>query len=54
MSKMQVTIVLEFDGVEPGSPDDERIINEITNECERIRIGFDATDCWLDDAQFTQ
>ena len=52
MSKMRVTIVLEFDDIQPGSPEDEQIIEEITSECERIQIGFDAQGCWVDDAVY--
>lgn len=52
MSKMRVVIVLEFDNVKPGSLADEHIVNEVTDECERIRIGFDATECWLDGVKF--
>ena len=52
MSKMQVFVVLEFDDVEPGSPDDEAILKSVWDACENMRVGFDAQKCHVDHTRF--
>jgi hypothetical protein len=47
---MKVLVAFEFDGVDPNSPEADKIVAEITESCETMRIGFDATECWVDDA----
>ena len=51
---MKVTVVFEFDGVDPNSPEADEIVAEITESCETMRIGFDANACWVDDAVATK
>jgi len=47
---MIVYVAFEFEGVDPNSPEADRIVNEINDSCETMRIGFDMTGCWIDDA----
>ena len=48
---MIVYVAFKFDGVDPDSPEADDIVREITESCETMRIGFDANDCWIDNAQ---
>jgi hypothetical protein len=50
---MRVIVVFEFKGVEPDSPEADRIIEEMTEECETMGIAFDANNCWIDDCVAT-
>lgn len=50
---MRVYIALDFNGIDADSEMADTIINSITDECERIRIGVGADLCWIDDAQNT-
>ena len=50
---MRVIVVFEFKGVEPDSPEADRIIEEMTEECETMGIAFDANNCWVDDCVAT-
>jgi hypothetical protein len=50
---MRVTVVFEFKGVEPDSPEADRIIEAMTEECETMGIAFDANNCWVDDCVAT-
>jgi hypothetical protein len=50
---MKVLIAFEFEGVEPNSPEADRIIEEMTQECETMGIAFDANNCWIDDCVAT-
>ena len=50
---MKVLIAFEFEGVEPNSPEADRIIEEMTEECETMGIAFDADNCWIDDCVAT-
>lgn len=50
---MRVYIALDFNGVDVDSDMADTIINSITDDCERIRIGLGADLCWIDDAQNT-
>lgn len=47
---MRVTVVFEFKGVEPDSPEADHIIEAMTEDCETMGIAFDASNCWVDDA----
>jgi hypothetical protein len=47
---MKVLVAFEFEGVDPNSPEADKIVAEITESCETMRIGFDANACWVDDA----
>lgn len=51
---MRVYLAFEFEDVNPGSPEDEQIVDAITQECERMRIAFDARGCWIDDVTFPE
>jgi len=46
---MRAIVIFEFEGVDPNSPEADRIVNELTDSCETMRIGFDAMGCWVDD-----
>jgi hypothetical protein len=46
---MIVYVAFEFEGVDPNSPEADKIVNELTDSCETMRIGFDAMGCWIDD-----
>jgi hypothetical protein len=46
---MRVIVIFEFEGVEPDSPEADQIVGEMTEECERMCIAFDASNCWIDD-----
>ena len=50
---MRVIVVFEFEGVNPDSEKADQIIEEMTEECETMRIAFDATNCWIDDCVAT-
>ena len=50
---MRVTVVFEFKGVEPDSPEADEIIEAMTEECETMGIAFDANNCWIDDCVAT-
>jgi hypothetical protein len=50
---MRVIVVFEFKGVEPDSPEADRIVEEMTEECETMGIAFDANNCWVDDCVAT-
>jgi hypothetical protein len=47
---MRVTVVFEFKGVAPDSPEADEIIEAMTEDCETMGIAFDASNCWIDDA----
>ena len=46
---MRVLVAFEFKEVEPNSPEADRIIEGMTEECETMGIAFDASNCWIDD-----
>jgi hypothetical protein len=48
-SEMIVYVAFEFKGIDPISPEADKIVNEINDSCETMRIGFDAGNCWIDD-----
>ena len=47
---MRVTVVFEFKGVQPDSPEADEIIEAMTEDCETMGLAFDASNCWVDDA----
>jgi hypothetical protein len=47
---MRVIVVFDFKYVHPDSEQADKIVEEITESCETMRIGFNATECWVDDA----
>jgi hypothetical protein len=51
---MRVYLALDFDGIDANSEMADTIINSITEECDRIRIGLNADLCYVDDAQNTE
>jgi hypothetical protein len=53
-SEMKVLVAFEFEGVDPNSPEADEIVQQITESCETMRIGFDANACWVDDAVATK
>jgi hypothetical protein len=46
---MRVIVIFEFEGIEPNSGEADKIIEDMTEECETMRIAFDASNCWIDD-----
>ena len=51
---MRVYLALDFDGIDANSEMADTIINSITEECDRIRIGLNADLCYVDDVQNTE
>jgi len=49
-SEMRVIICVEFDGIDPDSEKADEIVNEITESCEHMQIGFNASGCFVMDA----
>ena len=47
---MIVYVAFKFDGVDPDSERADEIVREITESCETMQIGFDANNCWVEDA----
>jgi hypothetical protein len=45
-TKTIVYVAFEFEGIEPNSEAADQLMNEITESCETMRIGFNASDCW--------
>jgi hypothetical protein len=50
---MRVIVIFEFEDIEPNSREADRIIEEMTAECETMGIAFDANNCWIDDCVAT-
>jgi hypothetical protein len=46
---MIVYVAFEFKNVHPDSEQADKIVGELTDSCETMRIGFDAMGCWIDD-----
>jgi hypothetical protein len=47
---MRVMICLEFDGVDCNSEKADAIVEAITESCETMQVGFNASSCWVDNA----
>ena len=48
---MSVVVIFKFEGI--NNPDSEEAttkIEEITESCETMRVAFDATECYIEDA----
>ena len=52
MSTMLVTVVFEFENVEPGSPEDEEIWSAIDNDCRALRADYDASQVYVKSTNF--
>ena len=49
---MQVIVVFEYaDVAHVDGPEADKIIEEITESCETMRIGLNASACWVDNAK---
>jgi hypothetical protein len=46
---MRVIVIFEFDGVDPNSEEADQIVEQISESCETMQVGFDASACWVDD-----
>jgi hypothetical protein len=44
---MKVLVVFEFVDVELNSPEAEIVVQNITEETERMCVAFDAQGCWV-------
>ena len=45
---MKVIVVFEFDEIDdPDSPEASEIVQAITEDCETMQIGFDASGCYV-------
>lgn len=51
---MIVYVGFTFDGIEEASAEADRIIGDIAQACETMRIGFDADNCWISDVKEEQ
>ena len=47
---MRVIVCIEFEGVECNSEKADAIVESITESCEHMQVGFNATTCYVDDA----
>jgi hypothetical protein len=50
---MRVIVIFEFKEVDTDSELAHKIVADITDSCETMRIGFDADGCWIDDVEVT-
>jgi hypothetical protein len=54
MTKVRVLVAFEFEYISPTSPEEEAIIQAITEECETMRIAFDAQSCFVDEVLYLE
>jgi hypothetical protein len=47
---MIVYVAFKFDEVDPDSPQADAILEEVYEACETMQVGFDANECWVEDA----
>lgn len=47
---MIVIVCIEFDGVDPDSEQADAIVESITESCEHMQIGFNASGCFVENA----
>jgi hypothetical protein len=47
---MKVSVTFKFDGIEPDSMEAIYILQQVNESCEAMRIGFDASECWVSEA----
>lgn len=50
---MIVHLAFEFEDVAPDSGEAARILGEMSEACETMRIAFDATSAWVDNTAGT-
>jgi len=48
---MIVYVAFEFDGVKPDSKRADKIVEMLTESCDVMQEGFEASGCWVDNAQ---
>jgi len=47
---MKVVVIFEFDNIKDvDSPEASAIVQAITESCETMQVGFDASNCWVED-----
>ena len=47
---LRVVVVFEFNNVgDPDNPSADEIVQAISSECETMKIGFDASACYIDE-----
>ena len=46
---MKVIVIFEYEGVDCNSEEADKIVENISESCETMGIGLDATNCWVDD-----
>ena len=46
---MKVIVVFEFEDVEVDSPEADKAVQDITDECYRMQVAFDANACYVED-----
>ena len=46
---MKVIVVFEFEDVEVDSPEADKAVQDITDECYRMQVAFDASACYVED-----
>ena len=50
LSVLRVVVMLEFNDIsDPNSPKADEIVQAVTDECYRMRVAFDANECWVED-----
>ena len=47
---MRVIVIFEFEGVYADGEEADQIVEQISESCETMQVGFDASACWVDDA----
>ena len=48
---MKVIVIFDFkEIVDPGSTDADKVVEDLTNECESLRVQSGADAVWVDDA----
>jgi hypothetical protein len=44
---MKVLVVFQFDEVSADSAEAESIVSQVSESCEFMQVGFDASGCWV-------
>jgi hypothetical protein len=44
---MKVTVEFEFEDVDPNSPEADKILRDIAESCETMRVAFNAQNCCI-------
>jgi nitrogen regulatory protein PII len=50
---VRVIVIFEFEGVYADSEEADQIVEQISESCETMQVGFDASACWVDDVEWT-